>query len=238
MGKRLCFLRAETSLIAGLGRAVSEPAEDHRQLPQAQHQEQQRGGDAVFRGAQGGPLAPGMVQRAMARARISLGLPPNASASAVALIVGGCLVTGNEDGIKHCAMNLLYSLQHLGYVIPPQADSGWIGEAGPGDSYGDNGAGYDNDFTQRNTTFMAWNLMHLARLILMSASGQVPSQAKRRRIFRHRLAIGKQTLQSTFRIARSHLVLKLLNRLLVVLEPRRKAFPGAGSGYLLIPLHQ
>ncbi|MGQ0432311.1 MAG: flavodoxin family protein, partial [Microthrixaceae bacterium] len=33
--------------------------------------------------------------------------------------VGGCLVTGNEDGIKHCAMNILYSLQHLGYVIPP-----------------------------------------------------------------------------------------------------------------------
>ena len=32
--------------------------------------------------------------------------------------VGGCLVTGNEDGAKHCAMNLLYSLQHLGYVIP------------------------------------------------------------------------------------------------------------------------
>ena len=48
--------------------------------------------------------------------------------------VGGCLVTGNEDGIKHCAMNILYSLQHLGYMIPPQADAGWIGEAGPGPS--------------------------------------------------------------------------------------------------------
>ncbi len=44
--------------------------------------------------------------------------------------VGGVLVTGNEDGIKHVAMNVLYSLQHLGYVIPPQADAGWIGEAG------------------------------------------------------------------------------------------------------------
>src|SRR4051794_23327543 len=43
----------------------------------------------------------------------------------------GCLVTGNEDGAKHCAMNILYSLQHLGYAIPPQADSGWMGEAGP-----------------------------------------------------------------------------------------------------------
>ena len=53
--------------------------------------------------------------------------------------VGGCLVTGNEDGVKHCAMNVLYSLQHLGYVIPPQADAGWIGEAGPGPSYLDPG---------------------------------------------------------------------------------------------------
>ena len=46
---------------------------------------------------------------------------------------GGCLVTGNEDGVKHCAMNILYSLQHLGYAIPPQADAGWIGRgrAGP-----------------------------------------------------------------------------------------------------------
>jgi multimeric flavodoxin WrbA len=39
---------------------------------------------------------------------------------------GGCLVTGNEGGAKHCAMNILYSLQHLGYVIPPQATRpGW-----------------------------------------------------------------------------------------------------------------
>ncbi len=48
--------------------------------------------------------------------------------------VGGCLITGNEDGAKHCSMNILYSLQHLGYVIPPQADAGWLGEAGPGPS--------------------------------------------------------------------------------------------------------
>lgn len=78
---------------------------------------------------------------------------------------GGCVVTGNEDGIKHVAMTCLYALQHVGYVIPPQADCGWIGEAGPGASYGDDGAGYDNDFTKRNTTFMSWNLMHMARLL-------------------------------------------------------------------------
>jgi multimeric flavodoxin WrbA len=79
--------------------------------------------------------------------------------------VAGCLITGNEDGIKHCSMSILYALQHLGYVIPPQADAGWIGEAGPGPSYGEDGAGLDNDFTNRNTTFMTWNLMHTARLL-------------------------------------------------------------------------
>lgn len=84
--------------------------------------------------------------------------------------VGGCLITGNEDGIKHCAMNILYSLQHVGFTIPPQADAGWIGEAGPGPSYGDklddgSVAGVDNDFTNRNTTFMTWNLMHMAQML-------------------------------------------------------------------------
>jgi multimeric flavodoxin WrbA len=80
--------------------------------------------------------------------------------------VGGVVVTGNEDGVKHVAMNVLYSLQHLGYTIPPQADAGWIGEAGPGPSYLDAGSGGpENEFTQRNTTFMSWNLMHLAALL-------------------------------------------------------------------------
>ena len=77
--------------------------------------------------------------------------------------VGGTIITGNEDGIKHCAMGILYALQHIGYSIPPQADAGWIGEVGPGPSYGDqDGIGMDNDFTQRNTTFMTYNMMHLA----------------------------------------------------------------------------
>jgi multimeric flavodoxin WrbA len=97
--------------------------------------------------------------------------------------VGGCLITGNEDGIKHCAQNVLYSLQHVGYTIPPQADAGWIGEAGPGPSYGDklkNGsvAGVDNDFTQRNTTFMTWNLMHLAKML--KSNGGIPAHGNQR----------------------------------------------------------
>lgn len=79
---------------------------------------------------------------------------------------GGCVVTGNEDGVKHCSMSVLYGLQHIGYTIPPQADAGWIGEVGPGKSYADEGSGGpENDFTNRNTTFMTWNLLHTARML-------------------------------------------------------------------------
>jgi multimeric flavodoxin WrbA len=93
--------------------------------------------------------------------------------------VGGVVVTGNEDGIKHVAMNVLYSQQHLGYVIPPQADCGWIGEAGPGPSYADPGSGgVENEFTRRNTTFMTWNLMHLAALL--KRSGGIPAYGNQR----------------------------------------------------------
>jgi len=93
--------------------------------------------------------------------------------------VGGVIVTGNEDGIKHVAMNVLYSLQHLGYLVPPQADAGWIGEAGPGPSYLDAGSGGpENEFTQRNTRILSWNLMHLAAML--RDSGGIPSEGNRR----------------------------------------------------------
>ena len=84
---------------------------------------------------------------------------------------GGCVVTGNEDGVKACSMETLYALSHIGYTIPPQADCGWLGEIGPGPSYGDQvdgsdtPAGYDSEFTNKNTTIMTWNLMHTAKML-------------------------------------------------------------------------
>jgi multimeric flavodoxin WrbA len=98
--------------------------------------------------------------------------------------VGGCLVTGNEDGVKHCASNVLYSLQHIGYSVAPQSDAGWIGEAGPGPSYGDvledgTRVGVENEFTNRNTTFMTWNLLHLARML--NLAGGFPAHGNQRR---------------------------------------------------------
>lgn len=92
--------------------------------------------------------------------------------------VGGCVVTGNEDGVKAVSSEVLYALQHIGYTIPPQADCGWIGEVGPGLSYGDvenKGdipSGYDNDFTNKNATIMAWNLLHTAAML--KKNGGIP----------------------------------------------------------------
>ena len=88
--------------------------------------------------------------------------------------VGGCIITGNEDGVKHCAMNILYSLQHVGFTIPPDADAGWIGAIGPGPSYLDEGSGGpESDFTNRNVTFMTYNLLHMARML--KNAGGIPA---------------------------------------------------------------
>jgi hypothetical protein len=73
-------------------------------------------------------------------------------------------------------MNVLYSLQHLGYTMPPQADAGWIEPAGSRPSYLDPGSGGpENDCTNRNTTFMKYNLLHLAQML--KAPGASPPTA-------------------------------------------------------------
>ncbi len=88
--------------------------------------------------------------------------------------VGGVLTTGNEDGGKHVSAQVLYALQHIGLTIPPQSDTYWVGEAGPGPSYLDEeGGGHGNAWTTRNTVFMTWNLLHLARML--KDAGGIPA---------------------------------------------------------------
>jgi multimeric flavodoxin WrbA len=87
--------------------------------------------------------------------------------------VGGAFVTGNEDGGKHCVAQMLYALSHIGFTIPPQSDAYWVGEAGPGPSYLDDGRGALNNWTTRNTVFATWNMLHTARLL--KDAGGVPA---------------------------------------------------------------
>lgn len=91
---------------------------------------------------------------------------------------GGVIITGNEDGGKHCAAQMLYALQHIGCAIPPQADAYWNGEAGPGPSFLDQGSGGpENAWTLRNTVFLTWNLLHLARML--KDAGGIPAVGNR-----------------------------------------------------------
>jgi multimeric flavodoxin WrbA len=48
--------------------------------------------------------------------------------------VAGVVVTGNEDGAHACAESTLFNMTHLGCVVPPNADTYWVGDAGPGPS--------------------------------------------------------------------------------------------------------
>jgi multimeric flavodoxin WrbA len=88
--------------------------------------------------------------------------------------VAGTITTGNEDGVKNAGRNLLYALQHIGYTIPPAAETGWIGDIGPGPSYLDEGSGGpQNEYTTTTLTAMSWNLLHLARML--KDAGGIPA---------------------------------------------------------------
>ncbi|WP_421379781.1 flavodoxin family protein [Bacillus salacetis] len=78
--------------------------------------------------------------------------------------VGGVVVTGNEDGAKNASASVLYGLAHIGFTIPPNVDTYWVGEAGPGPSYIE-ANGEENDFTSQNAKIMAYNLIHFSRML-------------------------------------------------------------------------
>jgi multimeric flavodoxin WrbA len=78
--------------------------------------------------------------------------------------VGGVVVTGNEDGAHDAAATTLFNLSHLGCTIPPNADTYWLGSAGPGPSYIE-AEGWNHAYTQKTTRWMAHNVVHLARML-------------------------------------------------------------------------
>jgi multimeric flavodoxin WrbA len=78
--------------------------------------------------------------------------------------VGGVVVTGNEDGAHDCASTTLFNLSHLGCTIPPNADTYWLGDAGPGPSFIE-ADGWSHGYTQKTAGWMAHNVVHLARML-------------------------------------------------------------------------
>lgn len=78
--------------------------------------------------------------------------------------VAGVIITGNEDGAHTVAAHTLFNLSHLGCTIPPNADSYWVGEAGPGPSYLEAG-GDKHLYTNRTARYMAANLVAMAQTL-------------------------------------------------------------------------
>ena len=84
------------------------------------------------------------------------------------LVIGSPIWLGEKSSVCTQVIKRLYSCSAL------LNDSGWIGEAGPGPSSG----GPENEFTQRNTTFMTWNLIHFARML--KDAGGIPAHGNQR----------------------------------------------------------
>lgn len=82
------------------------------------------------------------------------------------------MVTGNEDGAKHAARDILFALSYKGFTLPPNALAYWVGVAGPGPSYIE-ANGQENDFTQQNAKTASHNLVHMARIL---AENPIPAE--------------------------------------------------------------
>ena len=78
--------------------------------------------------------------------------------------VAGCLITGNEDGAHACAAQLLWSMQELGFTIPPNVNAYWVGLAGAGKDYVEAG-GEKYFYTNYTLRWMIANLTYFARLL-------------------------------------------------------------------------
>lgn len=78
--------------------------------------------------------------------------------------VAGCLVTGNEDGAHNCAAQVLWSLQEVGFTIPPNVNAYWVGMAGGEKDYVEAG-GERFLYTNKSLRYMTGNLAFFAKLL-------------------------------------------------------------------------
>src|ERR1700761_4023593 len=78
--------------------------------------------------------------------------------------IGGCLVTGNEDGAHSCAAQVLWSLQEVGFTIPPNVNAYWVGKAGGEKDYVEAG-GERYLYTNKSLRYMTANLAYVAKML-------------------------------------------------------------------------
>ncbi|MDB5007967.1 MAG: Multimeric flavodoxin WrbA [Mucilaginibacter sp.] len=84
--------------------------------------------------------------------------------------VAGCLITGNEDGAHSCAAQVLWSMQELGFTIPPNVNAYWVGMAGAGKDYVEAG-GEKFFYTNYTLRWMIANLVWFAKLLKTNPIG-------------------------------------------------------------------
>ncbi|MDI3419106.1 flavodoxin family protein [Streptomyces luteolus] len=77
--------------------------------------------------------------------------------------VAGVCVVGNEDGAHHVSAELFQGLNDVGFTLPPNAVTYWVGEAMQGTDYQDLDATPDK--TKETTDTLASNAAHLARAL-------------------------------------------------------------------------
>ncbi len=77
--------------------------------------------------------------------------------------VAGVGVVGNEDGAHHVSAELFQGLDDVGFTLPPDAITYWVGEAMQGTDYRD--LDFRPESTAGTTATLARNLAHLAAVL-------------------------------------------------------------------------
>ena len=77
--------------------------------------------------------------------------------------VVGVAVVGNEDGAHHVTAEVLQALNDVGFSIPANASTYWVGEAMQGVDYKDHDESPEK--TVQTNASVAANAVHLARLL-------------------------------------------------------------------------
>jgi multimeric flavodoxin WrbA len=77
--------------------------------------------------------------------------------------VAGSVVTGNEDGAKHCVAEMQAAMTDIGFCAPPLAYTYWNMGPGPGPEYADTDHG--KEWSKTTASTCAHNLYNVARAL-------------------------------------------------------------------------